>query len=48
MPLTFRDRRLVTVAGGAHRVWLDPQVLEDIDRFLAGRWPAQAVRFGRD
>jgi pimeloyl-ACP methyl ester carboxylesterase len=46
---TFRDGRLLTVPGGAHQVWLDdPEVLGDIDGFLAGRWPARAVRFGRD
>jgi proline iminopeptidase len=46
---TFRNGRLVTVEGGAHQLWLDdPAVLADIDRFLAGEWPARAQRFGRE
>ena len=46
---TFRDGRLVTVPGGAHQLWLDdPSILTDIDRFLAGQWPARAQKFGRD
>ena len=46
---TFRDGRLITVAGGAHQVWLDdPAVLADVDAFLAGRWPARAQAFGRN
>jgi pimeloyl-ACP methyl ester carboxylesterase len=47
--MTFRNGRLVTVEGGAHQLWLDdPAVLADIDRFLAGEWPARAQRFGRE
>lgn len=46
---TFRNGRLITVDGGAHQLWLDdPSVLADIDRFLAGEWPARAQRFGRE
>jgi pimeloyl-ACP methyl ester carboxylesterase len=46
---TFRDGRLVTVPGGAHQVWLDdPAVLDEIDQFLSGRWPARARAFGRE
>ncbi|HXG80925.1 MAG TPA: alpha/beta hydrolase [Sphingomicrobium sp.] len=46
---TFRHGRLITVEGGAHQLWLDdPSVLADIDRFLAGDWPARAQRFGRE
>lgn len=46
---TFRNGRLVTVDGGAHQLWLDdPAVVADIDHFLAGNWPARAVRFGRE
>ena len=46
---TFRNGRLITVEGGAHQLWLDdPSVLADIDRFLAGEWPARAQRFGRE
>jgi pimeloyl-ACP methyl ester carboxylesterase len=45
---TFRDARLIAVAGGAHQVWLDDRmVLRDIDVFLAGSWPERAVMFGR-
>ncbi|MDX1449250.1 MAG: alpha/beta hydrolase, partial [Acidimicrobiia bacterium] len=45
---TFLDGRLITVAGGAHQVWLDdPAVLDDIDEFLNGEWPARARSFGR-
>lgn len=41
---TFPNARLVTVPEGAHQVWLDdPGVLDDIDRFLDGAWPARAV-----
>jgi hypothetical protein len=40
---------LITVEGGAHQLWLDdPTVLPDIDKFLAGEWPARAQRFGRE
>lgn len=46
---TFPNARLITVEGGAHQLWLDdPSVLADIDRFLAGEWPARAQRFGRE
>lgn len=46
---TFRNGRLITVEGGAHQLWLDdPSLLTDIDRFLAGEWPARAQRFGRE
>jgi pimeloyl-ACP methyl ester carboxylesterase len=46
---TFRNGRLITVEGGAHQLWLDdPTVIADIDKFLAGEWPARAQRFGRD
>lgn len=46
---TFRNARLITVDGGAHQLWLDdPSALADIDRFLAGEWPARAQRFGRE
>jgi pimeloyl-ACP methyl ester carboxylesterase len=46
---TFRKGRLITVDGGAHQLWLDdPTVLADIDKFLAGEWPARAQRFGRE
>jgi proline iminopeptidase len=46
---TFPNARLITVEGGAHQLWLDdPTVLADIDRFLAGEWPARAQRFGRE
>lgn len=46
---TFRDGRLITVESGAHHLWLDdPTILADIDRFLAGEWPARAQRFGRE
>lgn len=46
---TFRNARLVTVEGGAHQLWLDdPSLIADVDRFLAGSWPARAQRFGRE
>lgn len=46
---TFPNARLITVEGGAHQLWLDdPGALADIDRFLAGEWPARAQRFGRE
>lgn len=46
---TFRNGRLITVEGGAHQLWIDdPTVLADIDKFLAGEWPARAQRFGRE
>jgi pimeloyl-ACP methyl ester carboxylesterase len=46
---TLRNGRLVTVDGGAHQLWLDdPAIIADIDRFLAGEWPARAQRFGRE
>ena len=46
---TFRNSRLITVSGGAHQLWLDdPAILTDIDRFLAGSWPARAQIFGRE
>ena len=45
---TFPDGRLITVEGAAHQLWLDdPAVIGEIDRFLAGEWPARAQRFGR-
>jgi pimeloyl-ACP methyl ester carboxylesterase len=46
---TFRNGRLITVAGGAHQVWLDDAaVISDIDMFLGGAWPARAQSFGRE
>ena len=46
---TFRNGRLITIEGGAHQLWLDdPSAIADIDRFLAGEWPARAQRFGRE
>jgi pimeloyl-ACP methyl ester carboxylesterase len=46
---TFRNGRLITVEGGAHQLWVDdPSALADIDKFLAGEWPAKAQRFGRE
>ncbi|HEU0309779.1 MAG TPA: alpha/beta hydrolase, partial [Sphingomicrobium sp.] len=46
---TFRNGRLVTIEGGAHQLWVDdPTVLADIDKFLAGEWPARAQWFGRE
>lgn len=46
---TFLNGRLVTVPGGAHQLWLDdPQLIPDLDRFLAGQWPARALAFGRE
>ncbi len=43
--MTLPNARLVTVPGGAHQVWLDdPEVIEDIDGFLDGRWPERAER----
>jgi pimeloyl-ACP methyl ester carboxylesterase len=41
--LTLPNARLITVDNGAHQVWADdPQVLNDIDTFLRGKWPARA------
>ncbi len=46
---TFPNGRLITVAGGAHQVWLDdPAVVTDIDAFLGGKWPERAQAFGRE
>lgn len=46
---TFRNGRLITVEGAAHQLWLDdPAVIQEIDAFLAGRWPARARAFGRE
>lgn len=40
---TFPAARLITVQGGAHQVWLDdPAVIQDVDTFLRGDWPARA------
>lgn len=39
------DARLYTVVGAAHMPWIDqPQVLDAIDEFLNGSWPAAAQR----
>lgn len=46
---TFRNARLITVARGAHQLWLDdPAVIADIDQFLSGGWPDRAQAFGRE
>jgi pimeloyl-ACP methyl ester carboxylesterase len=46
---TFRHGRLVTLPGAAHQSWLDDSaVVGEIDRFLAGEWPARAQAFGRE
>ncbi|MCI0347788.1 MAG: alpha/beta hydrolase [Acidobacteriales bacterium] len=43
--LTLPNARLITVENGAHQVWVDdPQVLDDIDTFLQGKWPSRAER----
>jgi pimeloyl-ACP methyl ester carboxylesterase len=45
---TFPDARLVTVDRGAHNAWLDdPSIIDDVDAFLEGRWPARAARIAR-
>jgi len=45
---TFPNARLISVERGAHQLWADdPAVISDIDKFLAGEWPARAQRFGR-
>ena len=42
---TLPDSRLITVAGGAHNVWIDdPTVVRAVDEFLDGKWPARAER----
>jgi pimeloyl-ACP methyl ester carboxylesterase len=42
---TLPDARLITVAGGAHNVWIDdPTVVSAADEFLDGKWPARAER----
>ena len=46
---TFPNARLITVERGAHQLWADdPAVIADIDKFLAGEWPARAQKFGRE
>ena len=46
---TFPNARLITVERAAHQLWADdPAVIADIDKFLAGEWPARAQRFGRE
>lgn len=44
--MTFPDARLLTLEGAAHQVTADaPEiVLEAIDEFVSGRWPAAAER----
>jgi pimeloyl-ACP methyl ester carboxylesterase len=43
--LTLPNARLITVENGAHQVWVDdPQVLNEIDNFLRGKWPKRAER----
>ena len=42
---TLPDSRLITVAGGAHNVWIDdPTIVSAVDEFLDGKWPARAER----
>lgn len=42
---TFPNARLITVEGAAHAVWADdPGIVQDIDTFIYGEWPARAER----
>lgn len=43
--LTLPNARLITVENGAHQVWVDdPEVINEIDTFLRGKWPTRAER----
>jgi pimeloyl-ACP methyl ester carboxylesterase len=40
---TFPNARLITLPNAAHQSWIDdPTVIEDVDAFLAGKWPERA------
>jgi pimeloyl-ACP methyl ester carboxylesterase len=42
---TFPNARLLTVPGAAHAIWADdPSIVDDIDAFVSGEWPARAQR----
>jgi pimeloyl-ACP methyl ester carboxylesterase len=44
---TFPNARLITVQGGAHVLWADdPSIVQDVDTFIDGEWPARAQRVG--
>ena len=43
--MTLPNARLIVARRAAHQLWLDrPQAFGEIDRFLGGRWPENAVR----
>ncbi len=40
--------RLITINDGGHAVWADdPTIVDDIDLFLSGKWPARAEKLTR-